>query len=140
GKAGCAQCHMVQGAGGFIGPDLSDYGARHSADEIRDAILSADKRPSFRKNLARATTKDGKEVSGIVRNEDNFSIQLQALDGKFYLLEKSNISQLVFDAAPLMPSDYDSKLSKTEFDELVAYLSSSANAKPDAQAVTKKKN
>ncbi len=31
---------MVNGSGGFIGPDLSDYGATHSADDIRDAILT----------------------------------------------------------------------------------------------------
>src|SRR5262249_49780192 len=55
GKAGCSDCHMVRGAGGFTGPDLSDYGANHSADDIRNAILSADKRPGLRKGLARAT-------------------------------------------------------------------------------------
>ena len=47
GKGGCSQCHMVQGAGGFLGPDLSDYGESHSADDIRSAIVSADKRPGF---------------------------------------------------------------------------------------------
>ena len=31
GKGGCSQCHMVHGAGGFLGPDLSDYGVNHSA-------------------------------------------------------------------------------------------------------------
>jgi mono/diheme cytochrome c family protein len=32
GKGGCLECHMVQGEGGFLGSDLSDYGASHSAD------------------------------------------------------------------------------------------------------------
>jgi cytochrome c oxidase cbb3-type subunit 3 len=140
GKGGCTQCHMVQGVGGFIGPDLSDYGARHSPDEIRDAILSADKRLNFRKSLAKATTKDGKEVSGIVRNEDNFSVQLQALDGTFHLLEKSNVSRLTLEPSPLMPNDYGLKLSKTEINELVAYLWSVGNPKQDSPAVTKKKD
>ena len=108
GKAGCSQCHMVHGAGGFLGPDLSDYGASHSADDIRSAIVSADKRPGFRKGLAKATTKDGRQISGLVRNEDNFSVQLQALDGTFHSLEKSSLSELTFDSAPVMPSDYDS--------------------------------
>ena len=140
GKGGCAQCHMVNGIGGFIGPDLSDYGARHSADDIRDAILSAEKRPGFRKNLATATTKDGQQVSGLVRNEDNFSVQLQALDGTFHLLEKSNVSQLTLETAPLMPGDYDSRLKKSEIDELVAYLLSIGNAKPVSRTVNKNKD
>lgn len=128
-KAGCSQCHMVHGAGGFLGPDLSDYGTSHSADDIRNAILSADKRPEFRKGLAKAITKDGQQISGLVRNEDNFSVQLQALDGTFHLLEKSSLSELAVDSAPVMPSDYDSKLSKTELDQLVAYLLSTGDSK-----------
>ena len=128
GKGGCSQCHMVRGAGGFIGPDLSDYGAIHSADDIRGAIVSADKRPGPRKGLAKATTKDGQQVSGLVRNEDNFSLQLQTLDGAFHLLDKSSLSELTFDTAPVMP-DYESKLSKSELDQLVAYLSTTGEVK-----------
>lgn len=128
-KAGCSQCHMVHGAGGFLGPDLSDYGASHSADDIRSAIVSAEKRPGFRKGLAKATTRDGRQLSGLVRNEDNFSVQLQALDGTFHLLEKSNLSELTVDSAPVMPSDYHSRLSKSELDQLVGYLLSVGNIK-----------
>lgn len=122
GKGGCSECHVIHGVGGFLGPDLSDYGASHSADDIRGAIVSADKRPGIRKGLAKAITKDGQQISGLVRNEDNFSVQLQALDGTFQLLEKSSLSELTFDSAPVMPSDYDSKLSKSELDQLVGYL------------------
>ena len=129
GKGGCSQCHMVQGAGGFLGPDLSDYGESHSADDIRSAIVSADRRPGVRKGLAKATTKDGRQISGLVRNEDNFSIQLQSLDGTFHSLEKSSLSELTFDSAPVMPSDYDSRLSHSELDQLVAYHLGTRNAK-----------
>jgi len=137
GKAGCAQCHMIKGAGGFIGPDLSDYGASHSVDDIRNSVLNADKRLGFRKNLAHATTKDGKQFSGIIRNEDNFSVQLQALDGTFHLLDKSTVSAFTLEPSPLMPN-YDSKLSPTELDEIVAYILSVADAKPNQQKVIKK--
>ena len=122
GKGGCAECHMILGAGGFLGPDLSNYGATHSPNEIRNAIVSADARPGARKGLAQATTKDGRQISGLVRNEDNFSVQLQARDGTFHMLEKSGLSQLTVDSAPLMPGDYGTKLNSSELDQLVAYL------------------
>ena len=128
-KAGCSECHMVQGTGGFLGPDLSDYGESHSADDIRSAIMSADRRPGVSKGLAKATTKDGRLISGLVRNEDNFSVQIQALDGTFHSLEKSSLTELTFDSAPAMPSDYDSRLSQSELDQLVAYVLSTRNAK-----------
>jgi putative heme-binding domain-containing protein len=122
GKGGCAECHMILGAGGFLGPDLSNYGATHSANEIRNAIVSADARPGARKGLAQATTKEGREISGFVRNEDNFSVELQSSDGTFHMLEKSGLSQLTLDSAPLMPGDYGIKLSKSELNQLVSYL------------------
>ena len=122
GKGGCAKCHMILGAGGFLGPDLSSYGATHSAKEIRNAILSADARPGARRGIAHATTTDGRRISGLVRNEDNFSVQLQAPDGTFHMLEKSGLSQLTLDSAPLMPGDYGTKLNSSELDQLVAYL------------------
>jgi cytochrome c oxidase cbb3-type subunit 3 len=138
GQAGCSVCHMVYGSGGFLGPDLSDYGARHSADEIRSAIMSGEKRPGTRKGLTKATTRDGRQISGLVRNEDNLSVQLLAQDGTFYSLEKSDLSELVFDSEPLMPDNYGLKLSKSELDELVGYLLSVADTKRDPQAVTSK--
>lgn len=138
GKGGCSQCHMVRGSGGFIGPDLSDYGATHSADDIRNAILDADKRHGFNKALAKATTKDGQQFSGLVRNEDNFSVQLQSLDGTFHLLEKSNLAELTFESAPLMPRDYNSKLTPDELRQLVAYLLSVGTMEQDEQAAAGK--
>jgi cytochrome c oxidase cbb3-type subunit 3 len=128
GKGGCSQCHMVGGSGGFLGPDLSDYGAMHSADEIREAIVSAEKRPGVHKGLARATTRDGRQISGLVRNEDNLSVQLQAQDGAFYSLEKSDLVELAYASEPVMPGDYSSKLSKSELDQLLGYLLSVADA------------
>lgn len=138
GKAGCSQCHMVRGAGGFIAPDLSDYGASHSADEIRDSILSPGKRPAFRKGLATVTTSEGQALSGFVRNEDNFSLQLQSMDGSFHLLEKSGLREFRMDARPLMPSDYDSRLSKAELDEIVAYISGVGNGAVPSDPKTRK--
>ena len=138
GKGGCSECHMVHGSGGFLGPDLSDYGASHSADDIRSAIVSADKRPGIRKGLAKATTRDGRQISGLVRNEDNFSVQLKAQDAAFYSLEKSDLSELMFDSEPLMSDSYGSKLSKSELDQLVGYLLNVVDAKQDRQVVTSK--
>ena len=105
---------MVHGSGGFLGPDLSDYGASHSADKIRSAIVSAEKRPGTHKGLAKATTRDGRlGISGLVRNEENLSVQLQAQDGTFY----SSINPTSLNLGSILNSMSDSygmKLSKSE--------------------------
>jgi putative heme-binding domain-containing protein len=129
GKAGCSECHMVNGAGGFLGPDLSKYGDNHSVTEIHAAIVKPEKIAGTRGHVAEVTAKDGKSYSGLVRNEDNFSLQLLSLDGTFHLFSKSDLAAIHFRQETLMPADYDSRLSAADLDALAAYLASLAHTK-----------
>jgi cytochrome c oxidase cbb3-type subunit III len=121
-QAGCGSCHIVQGQGGFIAGDLTDYAATKSPGEIRAAITSPDGSSDSHQRLATATTRTGQTFTGLVRNEDNFSIQLQSLDGSFHLLDRSEIESITFDRKPLMPSDYSTKLSSQQIDAIVGFL------------------
>jgi len=129
GKAGCSDCHMVNGAGGFLGPDLSKYGENHSVTEIHAAIVKPEKIPGTRGHVAEITAKDGKVYSGLVRNEDNFSLQLLSLDGTFHLFLKSDLAEIHFRQESLMPADYGSRLSVADLDALAAYLASLSRTK-----------
>jgi putative heme-binding domain-containing protein len=129
GKAGCSECHMVNGAGGFLGPDLSKYGENHSVAEIHTAIVKREKTAGTRGHVAEVTAKDGTTYSGLVRNEDNFSLQLLSLDGTFHLFSKSDLAAIHFRQETLMPADYASKLSAADLDALAAYLASLARTK-----------
>jgi cytochrome c oxidase cbb3-type subunit 3 len=129
GKAGCSECHMINGAGGFLGRDLSKYGENHSVTEIRAAIVQPEITTGTRGHLAEVTAKDGKVYSGLVRNEDNFSLQLLSLDGTFHLFSKSDLAAINFRQESLMPADYGSRLSAADLDALAAYLASIARTK-----------
>lgn len=126
GRAGCSGCHMVSGEGGFIASDLSEYARTHAAEEIRSAITSPT-RGDRQARLVTATTRSGGKITGRIRNEDNFSVQLQALDGTFYSVTKPDIESLEYDSQTLMPSDYSSTLSPGELNDLVSYLMRAAN-------------
>jgi cytochrome c oxidase cbb3-type subunit III len=122
GKAECASCHAIFGAGGFLGPDLSAYGSATSAQAILEGVLSSDRiaPPGFRSAVV--TLRDGKRVEGLVRNEDNFSLQLQTKDGTFYFLEKSDIQNIERPTQSLMPTDYRGRLTRDELNDLVNYM------------------
>jgi putative heme-binding domain-containing protein len=123
GKAGCNQCHMISGEGGFVGRDLSDFGRHHSPAQIRLAILHPnDHLPPGSKTVT-ATTHDGRQWVGIIRNEDNFSLQLISEQGVFYLLTKSDLTSLKREPKSLMPDDYGSRLTPVEVSAIVSYLS-----------------
>jgi cytochrome c oxidase cbb3-type subunit III len=117
---GCSGCHMVAGSGGFIGPDLSTYAQTHSADQIRSAITDPDQRTQ--QGLVTAIETDGRRWEGIVRNEDNFSLQLQSLDGTFHFFSKADLKAIERTSGSIMPANYGLKLSKTQIDDLISYL------------------
>jgi len=69
--AECAKCHMLQGRGGRLGPDLSNLGERKGYSAIRAALKQKDHYGSIAVAL-----NNGQLVKGQKRNEDTYSIQL----------------------------------------------------------------
>jgi putative heme-binding domain-containing protein len=134
GKAGCANCHMINGSGGFFGADLSSYGSNASIEDIRSAITDPDKDLDPRSGTVLVTTREGRQFTGIARNEDNFSLQLQSLDGAFHLFAKADLQHLEYQPKSLMPSDYGSVLSASELNDLISYLIRTAQATKLTQA------
>jgi putative heme-binding domain-containing protein len=124
GKGECSGCHAVAGQGGFLGPDLTAYGAASSAKQIQDAILNSNRIVPSGYKSAVATTKDGSTVEGVVRNEDNFSVQLQSQDGAFHFFQKSDLQNFEYSKQSLMPSNYAQRLSQDELNDLVSFLMS----------------
>ncbi len=134
GKAGCANCHMINGSGGFFGADLSSYGSNVSVEQIRSAITDPNNDLDPRERTVLVTTREGRQFTGIARNEDNFSLQLQSLDGTFHLFSKAELEHFEYRPRSLMPSEYGSVLSATELDDLVSYLVRIARATRQARA------
>lgn len=130
GKGECSTCHTVNGEGGFLGPDLSGHGTSTPAAAVRQQILNADRivPPGYR--AASAITSGGLRVDGVIRNEDNFSVQLLDKDGNFHFFQKSDLQKLEYNAQPLMPTDYAKRLSSSEVDDLVNYLIHPASPGP----------
>jgi len=126
----CALCHLVDGQGGFIGPSLSGYGKIHGETEIREAVLDPGKSFNSRYAMAEVVTHQSNRFNGVIRNEDNFSLQLQGLDGTFYFVKKTDILTIKRQTQSIMPADYATRLSKSDIDDLVAYLMTAVTGKP----------
>jgi cytochrome c oxidase cbb3-type subunit III len=138
GKARCSDCHMVSGTGGFLAADLSEFAGTHSAAEIREAITKpAPVNGRGYKILVK--THDGQEYSGLLRNEDNFSLQLQGLDGDFHLFLKSELTSFARQPDSLMPANYGSSLAAQELNDITSFLMSAARNSQANSPATKKK-
>jgi cytochrome c oxidase cbb3-type subunit 3 len=125
-KARCSECHLAAGSGGFLGPDLTAYARRRPPQEIRDAIVKPVAVPGLGRSTVTVASRSGQSLTGVLRNEDNFSMQLQSPDGAFHSVIKSDVASINRSATPLMPTDYGSTLSAAELNDLVSFLMSTA--------------
>jgi putative heme-binding domain-containing protein len=133
-KLGCASCHIVNGTGGSLGPELTNIGWIRGPDYLRQAVLEPAARlpkgnlavPASGYNEFLPVTivmRDGAEVRGIRLNEDVFTIQIRDMTGKFHSVRKSDAAAIRKDTgSSLMPS-FANRLAAGEIDDLVAYLS-----------------
>ena len=77
GKGGCANCHMIKGQGGLMGPDLGSIGLRRSAGYLREAIEKPEAAVPDDFLQVRVTPRSGAAITGVRLGEDSFTIQLR---------------------------------------------------------------
>jgi putative heme-binding domain-containing protein len=128
-SSGCASCHVVDGQGGILGPDLTAIGSRRGGMYLRESLVkpAAAHPPGYL--VVRAVPASGAEVRGIRVNEDVFWIHIRDAGGTVHALQKSELKSVDRELdASLMPS-YATRLKDAELDDLVAYLSTLRGAK-----------
>lgn len=120
-KMRCSGCHMVNGVGGRMGPDLSDVGAKRSPSNLRTSILDSNASIVPGWAFARVTLASGGAVSGIKINEDQFSVMVREGNGKIHHIAKADASRIDVDSQSSMPN-YRGVIPEVEVTDLVAYL------------------
>jgi cytochrome c oxidase cbb3-type subunit III len=121
GKGGCLKCHMLNGKGGTIGPDLSNIGAQVTLKRLRESLTQERPIPPDYRPI-KVVTRNGKTVEGIAKNEDAFSIQILDYQDKLHLYDTNELREIIPGKTSLMPHDYDKVLSAQEYQDLVAML------------------
>lgn len=136
-RNGCVNCHQIDGKGSVFGPDLTRIGAARSTEYIHDSIVKPSADIPLEWESVTVTQTDGRKVSGLRVNEDTFTIQLRDASGKFRIFDKSSLQSVTDNKKSAMPA-YD-KLSKTDLDNLLAYLDSLRGAINASGPATKAK-
>ena len=133
GDANCSLCHMVEGKGGRLGPDLTVVGGTRTHDALVDSVRNPSRRLAW--GLTEATkefpqeyesitavTADGKEIQGVALNEDNFSVQIMDANEKIHLLEKDKLRSFQKSRGSAMPKYAVDVLSDKELEDILAFL------------------
>jgi putative heme-binding domain-containing protein len=121
--AGCSGCHSIRGKGGLMGPDLSDVGGSRPLPAIREAILEPSKDLfTFGQEGVTVTLRNGKKIEGVARNRNNYSLQVVDRAGNLHLIPMLDVTVLELSSRSPMPGDYGKRLSRTDLQNLLAYL------------------
>ena len=134
GSGRCSSCHIVNGRGGRVGPELSTVGSARSRayliESIRDAGRQLTPNRAFGDTIAlkydtvTAVTSDGRTIVGVPMNEDTFTLQLMDASERVHSLDKKTLKSVRHENRSLMPAYDASRLSNADLDNLVAYLPS----------------
>jgi len=135
GDANCSLCHMVEGKGGRVGPELTAVGGSRTREAIIDSVRNPSRRLAW--GLTEPTkefpqeyetimvvTADGKQIKGVALNEDNFSVQIMDTSEQIYSLDKDKLRSFQKTRESMMPQYNSDTLSDKDLDDIVAYLTS----------------
>jgi cytochrome c oxidase cbb3-type subunit 3 len=134
GDANCSLCHMVEGKGGRLGPDLTGVGGSRTHDALVDSVRNPSRRLAWgltestkefpqEYESVTAITADGKEIKGVTLNEDSFSVQIMDVNEQIHLLEKDKVRSFQKSRQSAMPKYATDVLSDKDLEDIVAFLS-----------------
>src|ERR1700691_1435272 len=114
GDANCSLCHMVEGQGGRVGPELTAVGGAGTRTAHIDSVGNPSRRLAW--GLTESTkefpqeyetvavvTAEGKQIKGVSLNEDNFTVQIMDTSEQIYLLDKDKLRSFQKTRDSIMP-------------------------------------
>jgi len=133
GDANCSLCHMVDGKGGRLGPELTAVGSSRTRAALIDSVRNPSNRLAWgltestkefpqEYESVTAVTADGKEIKGVTLNEDSFTVQIMDTTERIHLLEKDKLRSFQKTRQSAMPRYAASTLSDKDLDDILAFL------------------
>lgn len=123
----CASCHRLRGHGYDVGPDLAPFRGKPVGDFLT-AILDPNAAIEPRFLAWTAELKDGRALTGIVRDESATGLKLVQPSGQTESLRRSDLAGLTPNGQSLMPDGLEQSLTPADLADLIAWIKSTPAA------------
>ena len=121
---GCANCHIVNGRGIELGPNLSEIGTKLGKDALIEAILEPSSGVSFGFEAWNFALKNGDEAYGLIASETADEVAVKAVGGIITRLKKSEVESRQQSKLSIMPAGLQAAMTTQDLVDLVEYLAS----------------
>lgn len=122
GTATCSKCHVVNGEGREVGPNLSEIGSKLSKEAFLVAILDPSAGISHNYETFIAATEDGKVISGLLVSKTDDEVVLKDANAIVHTLKTAELEELRKLPISIMPADLQKTLSPQDLVDIVEYL------------------
>jgi putative heme-binding domain-containing protein len=133
-KANCNQCHIVNGHGVNLGPDLKDVSKRYKGEKLLQQLLEPSSEINEKYQSYKFLLLDGRVISGVIADEqpDHFDVRTNLLTpDKLTRVAKNEIDAQVKSSISAMPDGMLDVLTKKEIADLMTFLQSDGFELPE---------
>jgi putative heme-binding domain-containing protein len=118
----CTTCHLVNGKGGKLGPDLSTLGSYMIPESILESLLnpSTDIKQGYETVVV--TRKDQTIVSGLLQRKTDTSVLVRDPSGKVISIPTGEVVKVDTSPVSLMPPGLTASLRRDELVDLMTFL------------------
>jgi len=122
GAGTCGKCHVVNGEGKGVGPNLSGVGAKLSREALYESILAPSAGISHSYETWTALLEDGRSVTGMLVSQSPEQIVIKGADAIDVTILAGEVEQLIKQPVSLMPADLANTLSAEELIDVVTWM------------------
>ena len=118
----CAKCHIVNGEGHEVGPNLTEIGSKLSRQAMYESILFPSAGISHGYENWLVLTVDGQVINGLKISETDDEIRLRDAENVLHIFDTNEIDEIKQQNTSLMPDDLHESLTQKQLIDLVEYL------------------
>jgi putative heme-binding domain-containing protein len=118
----CAKCHVVNGQGKEVGPNLSEIGAKLSRPALYESILFPSAAISHNFSAYTVVLTNGNAVSGILISRTPDSIAIRGTDAITRTYRTAEVEEIKEQSVSLMPADLQKTMTADDLVNMVEYL------------------
>jgi len=120
----CHKCHVVDGMGREIGPNLTEIGSKLSREAMFESVLYPSAGISHNYEAWTVVLSSGTTVNGLLVSSTDTELQIRGDDAIVRTFAKSDVEELVKQKISLMPADLQKTMTSQELADVVEYMQS----------------